>query len=336
MCNATADRLELFYQETIEPMSLIQELKQRKVFRVAAVYVVLAWGILQVLDVVSEPLNLPLWFSTVTILLLAIGFPIALVFSWIFALGPEGPTLAVSDTSDTTGVRSSFEVALLFVLIIGIGWLIFRDVSDRSEEAWQSSGSPVVILMDTYAPRGVYDEDTRRKSGTNADVLSDVLADLPVITQKEAIGSTWAREAQILKQHPSLILIHRSAFFHSMNQDLGVGYPEGTGDYSEEFHQLYQIADNKLVAFLGFLARESSKIGFLVYSRGTGGGWTDPEYRAQWIHQAEGRFPELAGKITAMAVPGGTEEGSFRRQDAAELIRSHVQEALQLNVDNED
>jgi len=316
-------------------MSLFQELKQRKVFRVAALYVVLAWGILQVVDVVSEPLSLPLWFSTVTILLLALGFPIALIFSWIFDFGPEGPTQTVTDNSATTGVRSGFEVTLLFLLIIGIGWLIFRDINGGSEEAWHSSGTPVVMLMDTYAPRGVYDDEIRRKSGTNADVLSEVLADLPLITQKEAIGSTWGREAQILRQNPSLVLIHRSAFFHSMNQDLGIGYPQDGEDYSEEFLRLYQIADNKLVALLGFLARKESKIGFLVYSRGTGGAWTDPEYRAHWIHQAEGRFPELSNKITAIPVPGGTEEGSFRRQDAAELIRSHVQEALQLNVDEE-
>jgi hypothetical protein len=317
-------------------MSIIRELKQRKVFRVAAVYAVLAWGILQVVDVISEPLSLPLWFSTVTILLLAIGFPVALIFSWIFDFGPEGPTRTVTDASATTGARGGFEVALLVVLIIGIGWLIFRDISDGGEDAWQSGSTPVVILMDTYAPGGVYDDETRRKSGTNADVLSDVLADLPVITQKEAIGSTWDREVQILKQKPSLVLIHRSAFFHSMNQELSIGYPTGAEDYSDEFRRLYQIADNKLVALLGFLANGSHGTKFLVYSRGTGGGWSDPEYRTQWIHQAEGRFPDLADKITAIIVPGGTEEGSFRRPDTAELIRRNVQKILLLKAETGD
>ena len=102
-------------------MSLLQELKQRKVFRAAAVYCVLAWGILQVLDVVSEPLSLPLWFSTITIVLLAIGFPIALVFSWIFDLGPDGPKRTTIDENAKATGRGSFEVALLFALIIGIG-----------------------------------------------------------------------------------------------------------------------------------------------------------------------------------------------------------------------
>ncbi len=62
-------------------MSIIQELKQRKVFRVAAVYVLVAWGILQVIDVIADPLNLPDWFSTITIVLLGVGFPIAIIFS---------------------------------------------------------------------------------------------------------------------------------------------------------------------------------------------------------------------------------------------------------------
>jgi hypothetical protein len=318
-------------------MSLLQELKQRKVFRVAAVYAVVAWGILQIVDVVSAPLSLPHWFSTVTIVLLAIGFPIALVFSWIFDIGPEGPTRKVTGGEARVGVRGGLEVALLLVLIIGIGWLIFRDITTGGGEAAEAGHAvPVVILMDTYAARGVYDEETRRKSGTNADVLSDVLGDLPIITQKEAIGSTWDREFQILMQQPSLVLVHRSAFFHSMNQDLGIGYPEASGDYSDAFNRLYQIADNKLIALLGFLAEGSQSTRFLVYSRGTGGGWTDAEYRAQWIRQVEGRFPALRERVTTMAVPGGVADGSFRRADAAALVRREVLGLLELTTEATD
>jgi hypothetical protein len=49
-----------------------------------------------------------------------------------------------------------------------------------------------------------------------------------------------------------------------MNQDLGIDYPGGTEDYSDEFRRLYQIADNKLVAVLGFLAAGSSNTRFLI------------------------------------------------------------------------
>lgn len=316
-------------------MNIMQELKQRKVFRVAAVYVVVAWGILQVVDVIGAPLNLPGWFPTVTLLLLAAGFPIAVIFSWIFDIGPEGLTKATNDPVSPFKSHSGLEIALLLLLIAGIGWLIIRDVSTSNDERRMSSQIPVVVLMDTFAPRGVYDEETRRRSGTNADVLSGVLEGLPIVTQKEAIGSTWDREVPVLKQNPSLILIHRSAFFHSMNQDLGVGYPSDGEAYSDQFRRLYQIADNKLMAFMGFIAQGNEDAQFIVYSRGTGGGWTEPEYRTDWIKHVEGRFPVLEGKITAMPVPGGRSGDGFKRPDAADIIRNLVQDLLQLNVGND-
>lgn len=55
-------------------MSFLGEIKRRKVFQVAVVYIVVAWAVMQVVDVISEPLNLPGWFDTVVIVLLAIGF----------------------------------------------------------------------------------------------------------------------------------------------------------------------------------------------------------------------------------------------------------------------
>jgi|SaaInlV_100m_DNA_5_1039725.scaffolds.fasta_scaffold03608_5 adenylate cyclase len=65
-------------------MSLFSELKDLKVFRVAAVYLVVAWLIMQVVAVVSAPLLLPEWFARVVILLLTLGFPFALIISWAF------------------------------------------------------------------------------------------------------------------------------------------------------------------------------------------------------------------------------------------------------------
>ena len=210
-------------------MSLIQEMKQRKVFRVAAMYAVVAWAVLQFLDVVAEPLSLPPWFFTSVTILLGVGFPFAIIFSWIFDVVPARDVENAEAVGSSLGLRTGVEIALLLVMIAGIGWLIFRDANSNGAPTYAVSGTPVVVLMDTYAAKGVYDEDTRRRGGTNADVLSDLLADKPVSSVKEAIGSTWDREAQIVKQQPALVMIHRSAFFHSMNQDLGVGYP-GPGE----------------------------------------------------------------------------------------------------------
>lgn len=62
-------------------MGLVSELKRRSVFRMATLYVVAAWLIMQVAEVVVALAALPPWSGRVVLVLLAIGFPIALVFS---------------------------------------------------------------------------------------------------------------------------------------------------------------------------------------------------------------------------------------------------------------
>lgn len=81
-------------------MSMLQEIRRRKVFQVAAVYSVVAWLVIQVVDVVNEPLNLPGWLDTVVIVLLGVGFPIAVILAWAFDLTPEGIRSA-SDAATT-------------------------------------------------------------------------------------------------------------------------------------------------------------------------------------------------------------------------------------------
>ena len=62
-------------------MSLFSELKRRNVFRVALLYLVATWLIIQVADVGISLLGLPLWTGRLVFLLLAIGFPLVMVFS---------------------------------------------------------------------------------------------------------------------------------------------------------------------------------------------------------------------------------------------------------------
>ena len=71
-------------------MSFLGEIKRRKVFQVAAVYVAVAIAVIGVLDGVMGPLNLPVGFDTVVIIVLAVGFPIAVVLAWVFDLTLAG------------------------------------------------------------------------------------------------------------------------------------------------------------------------------------------------------------------------------------------------------
>jgi TolB-like protein len=71
-------------------MSFIDELKRRNVFRVAVAYLITAWLSLQVADIVLETIEAPLWVMKALMLVLGIGFPIALVLAWAYELTSDG------------------------------------------------------------------------------------------------------------------------------------------------------------------------------------------------------------------------------------------------------
>ena len=71
-------------------MSIWNELRRRSVFKVGAAYALCAWIIAQVAVLINEPLGLPDRFDTAVLIILAIGFPLAILFSWVFELTPSG------------------------------------------------------------------------------------------------------------------------------------------------------------------------------------------------------------------------------------------------------
>lgn len=81
-----------------------------------------------------------------------------------------------------------------------------------------SSQLPLVIMMDSSHPARVYDPETLAASGTNADVISDLLADLPIRRQKETIGPQWHRDEEIRQFRPDLIVIHHSGFLQEASR----------------------------------------------------------------------------------------------------------------------
>ena len=71
-------------------VSLFGELKRRNVFRVAIAYLIAAWLVLQVSQLVLETVEAPAWVLKVFLLVFVLGFPFALLFSWAYELTPEG------------------------------------------------------------------------------------------------------------------------------------------------------------------------------------------------------------------------------------------------------
>ena len=106
-------------------MRLISELRRRNVLRMAALYFVAAWLIVQVAGVLIDLAKLPDWIGTTTLWLLAIGFPVALIFSWFYEITPQGISLEKDVNQDSsitqaTGRRLDFIVISLFMPLVSL------------------------------------------------------------------------------------------------------------------------------------------------------------------------------------------------------------------------
>ena len=80
-------------------LSLFEELKRRHVVKAAIAYIIVAWLILQISDVILGQIGVPDWLFKVILYLLCIGFPLILLFAWAYDLTPAG--LKRTSSADT-------------------------------------------------------------------------------------------------------------------------------------------------------------------------------------------------------------------------------------------
>ncbi len=106
-------------------MSFIEELKRRNVLRVALAYLAGAWLFLQIADILIDNTSLPGWVFQSSLVILAIGFPIALILAWVLELTPEGVKLDKDvDRSSlpATVPTKKFDQIVTVVLVIAVAY----------------------------------------------------------------------------------------------------------------------------------------------------------------------------------------------------------------------
>ena len=180
-------------------MSLIERLKQRKILQWLVGYSAIAWGALQVLQFLSDAYAWSPVILRAAPALLAAGLIGVVVVAWFH--GERGGQR----------VRAVEAVILSLVLISGIAAASVLGKRGGTN-ARASELLPLVIMMDSPDSARVYDRETAEADGTNADVISDILLDLPIRRQKETIGRAWHRDEEIRQFNPDLVLIHLSGF----------------------------------------------------------------------------------------------------------------------------
>jgi TolB-like protein len=119
--------------------SFFAELKRRKVHRVAIAYAVAAWLLIQIATQVFPFFEIPNWAVRLVVLLLVLGFPIALILSWIFDLTPQG----IRRTEESDRSLAALPVGPAAIRNIpekSIAVLPFENLSDDKENEYFAAG----------------------------------------------------------------------------------------------------------------------------------------------------------------------------------------------------
>ncbi len=179
-----------------------EELKRRSVYKVAVTYAVVAWLLVQIATQVFPFLQIPDWAIRLIILVLAFGFPVALVLAWAFELTPEGIKRTDSVEASGPGKRSYTWVYIVLIGASASAGLFFLGRSTVPRQAAELSAKSIAVLpfanlsedkTNAYFADGIQDEILTRLSK---------IGDLKVIsrTSTQQFQSKPVNIAEIAKQ----------------------------------------------------------------------------------------------------------------------------------------
>jgi len=187
---------------------LFEELKRRNVVRVAVAYLAASWLILQVIDLVIENVSAPPWVMQMILLVVAIGFPVALAISWAFELTPEGMKREKDvDRSESithnTGRR--LDRIIIVVLVVALGYFVWER---------QSPDDATTAPAEQLADASIESADTE-----NAIDQPRTIAVLPFVNMSSDQEQEWFADGlteeilNSLAKTPDLLVAARTSSF---------------------------------------------------------------------------------------------------------------------------
>jgi TolB-like protein len=172
----------------MNPKNFLAELKRRNVYKVAVAYAIVGWLVMQIAATVVPALHLSDAITSAVVLLVILGFPIALIFAWAFELTPEGlkrtedVDLSKSITHKT-GRKLDFFIIAVLLLVISI--LLFQRLHRNVSPAVSPSLEKSIAVL----PFENFSED--KAFGFFADGVQDeILTDLAKIADLKVISRT--------------------------------------------------------------------------------------------------------------------------------------------------
>jgi serine/threonine-protein kinase len=133
----------------MNPGNFFAELKRRNVYKVAIAYAVIGWLVIQIASTILPTFHAPEWVVQSLIVIVALGFPIALVIAWAFELTPEG--LKRTETADGAPQRSKsrawiYVVALGATVSLGLFFLVRFTANMKNASTVSSENKSIAVL----------------------------------------------------------------------------------------------------------------------------------------------------------------------------------------------
>ena len=170
-----AHRFETYGKtRTMNPENFFAELKRRKVFKVGAAYLIVAWLAVQAASIGFPAFDAPPWALRIFILIALLGFPIAVVLAWVFDVTREGVKL----DARPSGSKVLFAAAALLI-VLALFWYFYGQPSFRKGDLATptTAGHNSIAVLPFVNISGKPDEDYFSDGMT--EELLNVLAKIP-------------------------------------------------------------------------------------------------------------------------------------------------------------
>jgi len=252
--------------------SFFAELRRRNVFRVGFAYVIMAWLLLQIVEIVASIINAPDWVAQSILLLLGVGFPIAVFFAWAFELTPEGIKLERNvnrSQSITNRTGRRLDLMIFGVLVVAVGWLgydkLTPDVPDVAQEvvAEEIDDSPSIAVLPFVNMSA--DESSAYFSDGLADTLLHMLAQIRELRVAARTSSFQFRDQSMnvadIGQQLNVSTVLEGSVQRSGDKiritaqliDVSNGYHLWSGNFDRELNDVFVIQDEIAAEVVGAL-----------------------------------------------------------------------------------
>src|SRR5438067_8102990 len=176
----------------MNPKIFFGELKRRNVYKVAVAYAVAGWALAQGIAQVFPVFGVPNWIIQLIVLLIVIGFPIALVLAWALELTPEG--LKRTEDVDPSRPRLKSQ-AWIYVAVIGavlsVGlFFVGRYTAVKANASENSFAKSIAVLPFENI------SDDKQNSYFADGVQDQILTNLAKVSELKVISHTSSRQSK--------------------------------------------------------------------------------------------------------------------------------------------